>query len=65
MTYFFDLHVSLVVLNTLASLLVLYMLGYSVRFRRYYAARKQEEIRLARSKAKPAAAGADRGAMTS
>jgi MFS family permease len=65
LTYFFDLHVSLVVLNTLASLLVLYVLGYSVRFRRYYAARKQEEIRLAHSKAKLAAAGADQGAMTS
>lgn len=40
LSYFFDLHVSLIVLNTLASLLVLYMLAYSVRFARYYHDRK-------------------------
>ncbi|GIP28853.1 MFS transporter [Paenibacillus sp. J23TS9] len=42
LTYFFDLHVSLIVLNILASLLVLYMLAYSVRFARYYSARKSQ-----------------------
>ncbi|WP_219838120.1 MFS transporter [Paenibacillus sp. R14(2021)] len=39
LSYLFDLYVSLIVLNVLASLVVLYMLGYSVRFARYYAAR--------------------------
>lgn len=34
-----DLYVSLIVLNVLASLAVLYMLGYSVGFARYYASR--------------------------
>jgi hypothetical protein len=37
--YLFDLYVSLIVLNVLTSLVVLYMLWYSVRFARYYAAR--------------------------
>jgi MFS family permease len=39
LSFLFDLYVSLIVLNVLASLVVLYMLGYSVRFARYYAAR--------------------------
>ncbi|MCM3731222.1 hypothetical protein M3196_06055 [Fictibacillus nanhaiensis] len=39
LSYLFDLYVSLIILNILASLVVLYMLGYSVRFARYYAAR--------------------------
>ncbi|REE88558.1 putative MFS family arabinose efflux permease [Paenibacillus taihuensis] len=37
----FDLYVSLIVLNVLASLLVLFMLGYSVGFARYYATRNR------------------------
>lgn len=51
LTYFFDLHVSLIVLNILASLLVLYMLGYSVQFSRYYAARKRDAANRSGKKA--------------
>jgi predicted MFS family arabinose efflux permease len=43
LSYLFDLYVSLTVLNVLASLVVLYMLGYSVRFARYYAARNETQ----------------------
>lgn len=39
LSYLFDLYVSLIVLNVLASMVVLYILGYSVRFARYYATR--------------------------
>ncbi|MEC0270750.1 MFS transporter [Paenibacillus anseongense] len=53
LSHLIDLYVSLIVLNVLASLLVLYMLGYSVRFARYYAARKgtQTQAEDLRSKA--------------
>lgn len=43
LSHLFDLYVSLIVLNVLASLLVLYMLGYSVRFARYYATRNRNQ----------------------
>ncbi|MGG1518115.1 MFS transporter [Paenibacillus oryzisoli] len=39
LSYVFDLYVSLIILNVLASLTILYMLGYSVRFARFYAMR--------------------------
>ncbi|MBB6732109.1 MFS transporter [Cohnella sp. CBP 2801] len=45
LSYLFDLYVSLIVLNVLASLVVLYMLGYSVRFARYYAVRNGTQAR--------------------
>jgi MFS family permease len=44
LTYLFDLYVSLIVLNVLASLVVLYILGYSVRFARYYATRNGTQV---------------------
>jgi MFS family permease len=44
LSYLFDLYVSLIVLNVLASLVVLYMLGYSVRFARYYTARNGTQV---------------------
>lgn len=44
LTYFFDMNVSLIVLNILASLLVVYMLAYSVKFARYYAKRNGKPL---------------------
>ena len=43
LSYVFDLYVSLIVLNVLASLAVLYILVYSVRLARYYSARNRTQ----------------------
>ncbi|MCM3628302.1 MFS transporter [Paenibacillus glycanilyticus] len=41
LTQFFDLNVSLVIINLFAALIVIYMLIYSVSFQRFYAKRNQ------------------------
>nr|WP_279591510.1 MFS transporter [Paenibacillus sp. BK720] len=46
LSFLFNLYMSLIVLNVLATLIVLYMLGYSVKFARYYAERNEKQAQV-------------------